>query len=49
MRSVRLAIAIGVVCGLAAIDAHGQEKYTPPSSPRREYNFDADWKFFKEN
>lgn len=48
-RSVRLALAIEVVCGLAAIDAPGQEKYTPPSSPRREYNFDANWKFFKEN
>ena len=48
-RSVSLALSMVVACGLTAIEAHGLEKFTPPSSPRREYDFDADWKFFKES
>ena len=49
MKSVMLALVVGVACALATVDAHGQEKFTPPSSPRHEYNFDIDWKFFKES
>ncbi len=49
MRSFLLILTMVVACGLMAEDAHGQKKFSPPSSPRREYNFDADWKFFKEN
>ncbi len=49
MRSFLLALTMLVAYGLAAGDVHGQEKFIPPSSPRREYNFDASWKFFKEN
>ncbi|HZZ27086.1 MAG TPA: DUF4982 domain-containing protein [Pirellulales bacterium] len=26
-----------------------QDKFSPPDSPRREYNVDLDWKFFKED
>src|SRR5580704_8778313 len=48
-RSFILVLAPIVLCGITAADASGQEKFTVPSSPRREYNFDADWKFFKEN
>ena len=46
IKSVPLVLTLVVVCGLATADA--QEKFAPPSSPRREYNFDAAWKFFKE-
>ncbi len=35
--------------GFAATQAIGQEKFTPPSSARREYNFDLGWRFFKES
>ena len=48
-QSVLFVLAIAGACWLVAGDARGQEKFTPPSSPRREYNFDADWRFFKES
>jgi beta-galactosidase len=35
--------AVGAPNGL------GQERFTSPASPRRAYNFDTGWKFFKED
>jgi beta-galactosidase len=49
IRSNVLVGAIVVACGLTVADVHGQEKFTPPASPRRAYDFDAGWRFFKEN
>jgi beta-galactosidase len=34
---------------LAAASLIAQKKYSPPQSPRHEYNFDLGWKFFKED
>jgi beta-galactosidase len=42
-------IAAVTLAGLVSADAAGQEKFTPPPSPRRVYDFDAAWKFFKED
>ena len=49
MRSAALLLTSVGACWLATVEARGQERFTPPSSPRREYNFDADWRFFKES
>jgi len=49
MRFDLLAVTITVAWALAAADAHGQDRFTPPVSPRRVYNFDANWRFFKED
>ena len=48
-QSVLFVLAIAGACWLVAGGARGQEKFTPPSSPRREYNFDPGWRFFKES
>ncbi len=48
-QSVVCVLVIVAACWLAAGGASGQEKFTPPPSTRREYNFDADWRFFKES
>jgi beta-galactosidase len=48
-RSKWLTTAGVAICLLGAVSVHGQEKFTLPSSPRRALNFDANWKFFKED
>ena len=49
LRSISHILATVIACVAAVADAHAQEKFRPPPSPRREYNFDAGWKFFKEH
>jgi beta-galactosidase len=44
---IRLAAAAIVV--LSALPIIAAEEFTAPDSPRREYSFDPDWKFFKED
>jgi beta-galactosidase len=49
MRVDFLVATITLAAALTAADAQAQDKFTPPVSPRRVYNFDTDWKFFKED
>jgi beta-galactosidase len=49
LRALNLATALMVSLFSLVNDAHAQEKYTPPDSPRRASSFDANWKFFKED
>jgi beta-galactosidase len=49
MRFTLLAVTITLAMALARREVHSQEKFTPPASPRRVYNFDTNWKFFKED
>ena len=43
------AVLIATVAATAATNLNAQEKYSPPESPRRDFNFDLGWRFFKED
>jgi beta-galactosidase len=42
-------VLIATVAATAAAKLNAQEKYSPPESPRRDFNFDFGWRFFKED
>jgi beta-galactosidase len=48
-RELRFGAVLWMSLYAFASDACGQEKFTPPTSPRQAYSFDANWKFFKED
>ena len=49
LRALNLVTVLMVSLFAFVNDAHAQEKFRPPDSPRRASSFDANWKFFKED